>query len=588
MDRNPLNAAGDRPGSGARADGDVLPWPVSLLWPQPITARRTIGLSSAAVTDLALERIVQALDADRRHARAIRAILCELCADPETIAYRQEILADILADSPLADSLHALLPELAALANSGGSSWPGDSPLMPVIMRLRELDRYVACIDHLRAVLEKPENMRSRGLQALRAGIDALAADPDVVALRAELPALHELIGEAKSITIGLNLDADLEPEAATIVEINNFQYKGARSLLGRLLPGSNGSATSVGLLHHAGPKLLRRDSELYKDLQRLLEAVAAPLAKALARYRELHVGPLASLERELAFMTGAAALITRLQATGIAMCLPAIAAPGERACTIETSCNLGLALQMLDDGAASLDERLVRNDASFQEGRILVITGPNRGGKTTYCRALGQAQVLFQTGLSVPGVSARLSPVDGIWTHFPLPEVDRPGAGRLDEEVQRLRRIFEEATQDSLIMLNEPLTSTSERDALAIAIDFLRALQMLGARTVFVTHLHELAHSIPQLNAADPAWGRIRSLVAEAIDDGRGARGTFHIRPGAPVGRSYAAEIARQHGLTFAQLRELLVGRVEAEAQRSGDVPSSLSAGLGGADLAG
>jgi DNA mismatch repair ATPase MutS len=375
---------------------------------------------------------------------------------------------------------------------------------------------------------------------------------------------LHDLIGTAKSVTIGLNLDADLEPEAATIVEVNNFQFKGARSLLGRLLPNSsNGIPAPVGPLHHAGPKSLRRDSELYKDLQHLLETVAAPLEKALARYRDINVGPLVGLERELAFLTGAASLVVRLQEAGVAMCRPEIASKVERAFAVDGICNLGLALGMLADGTSMLDGRLVPNDARFDnETQILVITGPNRGGKTTYCRALGQVQVLFQAGLSVPGSSARLSPVDGIWTHFPLPEADRPGAGRLDEEVQRLRQIFGEATAASLILLNEPLTSTSERDALVIATDLIRALQMLGAHTVLVTHLHDLAHSIPELNESGPPTGRVLSLVAEAVDDGHHVHGTFHIRPGIPTGHSYAAEIARQHGLTFPQLRELLANR--------------------------
>ena len=149
----------------------------------------------------------------------------------------------------------------------------------------------------------------------------------------------------------------------------------------------------------------------------------------------------------------------------------------------------------------------MITNDVDFDaDTSLLMVTGPNRGGKTTFCRAIGQAQVLFQCGLFVPGTQARLSPVDGIWTHFPLPEADQPGAGRFDEEVQRLRQIFVGATQDSLILLNEPLTSTAERDALPIATDMVRALQVLGARSVLITHLHDLALAIPELNRNGPA----------------------------------------------------------------------------------
>jgi DNA mismatch repair protein MutS len=537
-------------------------WPLSLLWPAQ-TQQQSATLSSAAVADLALEPIVRALDADGQHAGSIRAVLCQLCLGPETIEYRQEILADLLRAPALTTALQEIMPDLAGLTTSG-MAWPGESSLMPTLGRLAELDRYVAAVDRLHAMLATTPDLRSTGLRVLRASIAQIASDPDVVALRAELPAMRELIAEASSVTIGLNLGRDLQPEAAVIVELNRFKFKGARSLLGRLLPGTAGATPAAAPLHEVGPVALRRDSRLYKDLQQLLERATAPLLKALGRYRDISVGPLAALERELAFYTGAATLARRLEQGGLQVCRPEIAPVAERACDLTASANLSLALQLLaetpDRGLAG---RLITNDVTFDGGVcLLMVTGPNRGGKTTFCRAIGQAQVLFQCGLFVPGSRARLSPVDGIWTHFPLPEADQPGAGRFDEEVRRLRQIFAEATGCSLVLLNEPLTSTAERDALPIAIDMVRAMQVLGARTILITHLHDLALAIPELNRQCPAGNGILSLIALATEEHEGMRGTFRIVPGVPAGRSYAADIARQHGLTFAQLRQLLEQR--------------------------
>ena len=556
--------------SQADHDGRSAGEPVSLLWPAGRAQRRGAPLSQAAATDLALDWIVRALDATGRHERAIRAILCELCTEPAVIHYRQEILADLLRHPELSSALAGMAPALHALRSPVAPNWPGESPLGTVVTRLRELDHYVLCIDRLRSILESAPGIRSPGLLGLREWLTLLADDPDVVALRAELPALNEMISGATSVTIGLNLDRDLQPESATIIELNRFQFKGPRSLLGRLLPrASEGSATGMTPLQHAGAGPIRRDSQLFKDLQRLLERVTAPLTKALARYREINAAPLAALEPELAFWTGAAALTVRLGAAGVELCRPRVAPSDEHVFVVETMINLALALQMMalsaEHGVAAGGDaaRLVANHAEFDEGvRMLVITGPNRGGKTTYCRAIGQAQVLFQAGLLVPGRTARISPVDGIWTHFPLPEIDRPGAGRLDEEVRRLRQIFDGATEQSLILLNEPLTSTSEHDALAIASDLVRALQTLGARVVLVTHLHDLARAIPRLNEQGPADSRIRGLVAQAAQDGDHVRGTYQILPGMPTGNSYAVEVARQHGLTYEQLRQLLVER--------------------------
>lgn len=556
------------PDQSRHPEGQVI-WPMSLLWPSQ-GDHESMTLSSAAVADLALEPIVRALDADWQHAGFIRSVLCQLCRAPEVIDYRQQILADLLAFPALATGLQQIMPELAALHQAGSLAWPGESPLMPALGRLSELDRYVAALDRLREALDAMPNLGSTGLRMLRAAIDEIAVEPDVVALRAELPAMRELIAEASSVTIGLNLGRDLQPEGATIVEFNRYRFKGVRSLLGRLLPGTASAApATVGPLHEVGAVALRRDSQLYKDLQRLLESATVPLVKALTRYRDISVGPLAALEREFAFYTGAAMLVQRLEHAGLEMCRPSIAPAAERACSVSDSANLALALQLLGDGQERVvTGQLITNDVNFDADTcLLMVTGPNRGGKTTFCRAIGQAQVLFQCGLYVPGCRARISPVDGIWTHFPLPEADQPGAGRFDEEVQRLRRIFVEATPDSLILLNEPLTSTAERDALPIATDMVRALQVLGARAVLITHLHDLALKIPELNRHSPPGNRLMSLIALAIEEGAGMRGTFRVVPGLPAGHSYAADIARQHGMTFAQLRQLLDERAETRA---------------------
>jgi DNA mismatch repair ATPase MutS len=208
----------------------------------------------------------------------------------------------------------------------------------------------------------------------------------------------------------------------------------------------------------------------------------------------------------------------------------------------------------------------MVTNPVTFDRarGRVWVLTGPNRGGKTTYTRAVGLAQVLFQAGLYVPASSARLSPVDAIFTHFPTREDIRPGLGRLDAESVRLAAIFRQATPRSLILLNEALAGTSALEALDLARGLVRGLRLLGARAIYVTHLHELAAGVDEINATTSGDGTVASLVAGAGDDedptaSGSQRRTYHIRPGPPRGVSFAAEIAEQHGISFAQLAKLL-----------------------------
>src|SRR5437764_6573597 len=162
------------------------------------------------------------------------------------------------------------------------------------------------------------------------------------------------------------------------------------------------------------------------------------------------------------------------------------------------------------------------------------------------------------------------MSPVDAIYTHFPSVEGARPGEGRLDEEAVRLAGIFRQATPHSLILLNEVLSGTSTLEALGLAYDAVRGLRLLGARAIYVTHLHELARRVDEINATTGGDGTVGSLVAgveekreaERWPGERGHRRTFRIRPGAPGGLSYASEIAEQHGISYPQLARLLKDR--------------------------
>ncbi|HUV07070.1 MAG TPA: hypothetical protein VMX75_05025 [Spirochaetia bacterium] len=213
----------------------------------------------------------------------------------------------------------------------------------------------------------------------------------------------------------------------------------------------------------------------------------------------------------------------------------------------------------------------LVTNDlVSGPESRILIVTGPNQGGKTTYVQAIGLIQVLAQAGLFVPGTEALLSPVENIFTHFPVEEQPETDAGRFGEEAKRLSEIFSSVTPYSLILLNESLSNTSPAESLALARDLIRVMCLLGARAVFATHLHELAAHLDTLNRASGGDSQAVSVVSQIIpisektDIAKGLRvvRTFKIIQSPPTGLSYAGEIASCYGLGYKQLVKVLRSR--------------------------
>jgi hypothetical protein len=510
-----------------------------------------------------LTPIVRALCLNERYTGQIQAILTDLCPDPATIVYRQDVLADLLRLPELATRMEKLLPRLAGLAQGGSSHWEA-AGVFQVTARLAELEVYVACVQELLATLEAVQSeLQADGWRDLLVDLRARTATPTFRALQTELPELRAQIEHVSSVTVGVNLDAQLRPESATLLGIDARRFEGPRSLLGRLVrsvPAVQSGITSLRLASDRQP--FGPERQLFQDLSGLLEKVTTPVAQALARYTQVESWALAGLEGELAFYLGARQLITQLQSAGYALCRPEIVPCAARICQMRGTYNLELLLRLRSltaEGAHA--PTVIPNDISFDDaGRVFVLTGPNRGGKTTFTRAVGQVQVLSQAGVYVPGSAARISPVDQIFTLFPETEQAQLGMGRLDEEAVRLAEIFRAATPHSLVLLNEPLASTSPAEATDIARDLLSGLRLLGARALVVTHLHNLAREIPALNAATAGQGVLGSLVAgaEPLDDALATR-TYRIMPGLPASQSYAADIAAQHGLHLSQITRTL-----------------------------
>jgi DNA mismatch repair ATPase MutS len=256
----------------------------------------------------------------------------------------------------------------------------------------------------------------------------------------------------------------------------------------------------------------------------------------------------------------------------GLPLCLPEIAPAAERVCEIEDNFNIQLALHLSSQNPGkNLAGRVVTNEVILgSRGRIVILTGPNQGGKTTYMQAVGQAQVMAQAGLFVPGRRARISPVDGIYTHYPVEERLELGTGRFGDEARRIRAIFEQVTRYSLVLLNESLSTTNMGESLYLAQDIVRALRQIGLRAIFTTHLHELATAVQDLNMNTAGDSQVVSMVAsyqegqeEQADVATGDDPySYRIVLSPPLGRSYADRIAARYGISLEQLVNLLQQR--------------------------
>jgi DNA mismatch repair protein MutS len=568
---------------------------ISLLHPSPSgTAAKMV--SGETIEDLDLDKLAAEFTDRGSRLSYIKEILFTLETDPEVLSHRQDILEDLLDNPSLEAGFKKLKPLFDGLYNfrSGGDE---DQLLYEVTRRLGELETYIKIIEAVHELLEKHKTeIKSAGLHALLAMTAAILNERIIRNLKQELPELLKNVRSIKSVSIGVNLDHRLRPVEATLLSINKKVYDGASgSLMQKLfnIKSPKNEWKGIANLHRVPDSLNGRsaiDSDnssasvhplmvpLFRDLAEVLNKVCRPVADALRKYAAVNTAVLFSLSREITFYLGAVHYFRKLITEGFPVCRPRISAAAKREFTIRKLYNPNLAVRLINGDAApgSSDgngrkpaaEKIVFNDSAFEgDKRIFVLTGPNRGGKTTYMQAVGMTQVLAQAGLFVPGRDAAISPVEDIHTHFPKKEQPDLDAGRFGEEAQRLSALFAEASSRDLILLNESLSNTSHSESLYLCRDLIRIFLLLGARTIFATHLHELAAELEELNRRSSGESRAVSLVSLIKDGGDDRdeaefRRTFKIVEGPPAGSSYAREIAAHYGITFEQLNEKLKQR--------------------------
>jgi DNA mismatch repair protein MutS len=199
----------------------------------------------------------------------------------------------------------------------------------------------------------------------------------------------------------------------------------------------------------------------------------------------------------------------------------------------------------------SSTSAPIVRNGFALEgTERVLVVTGPNQGGKTTFARVVGQLHYVASLGVPVPAARATLILTDGLFTVFGRREDIATLRGRLDEELVRLKAILEQATEHSLILLNEVFASTSVSDAVFLGREILDRITSLGCAAVWVTFVDEVA-----------SFGEQTVSMVAGVEPEDPTRRTFAITRRPADGRAYAWAIAQKYGISYEELRRR-VGR--------------------------
>ncbi len=520
---------------------------ISLLYPDADSLRRhSLGEEIAKLSQITAEQLELYFLMDLKSCDFGSFYTC----DPEVILYRQDTFEDMTANPELAHILLKMIPflnDITELRRMGSDSAASNESYL---YSITEVELYTSLLDHLRDnLLPLAPKFKSTAFRRFAERINSLTASEYYKNINAQLKELTARVREIKSVTIGVNFDSQLRADRAGVLSINNEYFKSGE-LLDKMLRLDFKSDERTCIAPLVAFKKGQSDNQQMALANAFNGAINDVFRQSIRSWKKViqhyvleNTDFLIRLMPEIEFVTKATELLLKLKSKGCPLCHPEIRPISEKAFDAKGLCNPIVAMK--------LDGTVIPNDFIFDEnGMIYVLTGPNRGGKSVITCAVGIAFVMAQLGLPVCADSCVISPCDEIFTHFPTGSEDTIDKGRLGEECSRLGTIFEEVTEDSLILLDESLSSTGSFEGAYIASEVLQGFSMVKCRGIFSTHLHDLAASVDSINETTlPKGGvRIDNLVA-AIQQGSRS---FKILRAKPDGKSYARDIADKYGLSI------------------------------------
>ena len=481
--------------------------------------------------------------------------------DPAVIAYRNQTFSDLLNNPSLLDTLHRLVPVLQDITELRRlESDSSEDDTASYLSSMTEIELYITCVDILhKGMTEVKSNLRGTAFKRLCDCVMDLAESDYYRELNQKLTELTRRVREIKSVTIGVNLDAQLRPAQAGVLSINAQPFKSGEVLEKILrLNFKDDEYTCIASLVPFGKK--QTDNQKTALSLAFNSAIGEVYKSSLRSWKKIvqtyvleNTDVLLGLMPEIEFVVKGTQLQQQLLNKGCPLCAPTLRPMEDNIFRATELYNPAVALKLRDG------EEIVPNDIYFDDSpenaMIYVLTGPNRGGKSVITCAIGLCQAMLQLGMYLPAKVCEISPADGIFTHFPTGADDTIDKGRLGEECARLGEIFDAVTASSLVLLDESLSSTGSFEASYIAAEVLAGLAQARCRCLFSTHLHELAAEIDRINTESAARGgvRIDTLVA-GIEEGKRS---FRIIRAKPDGKSYARDIAERYGLTYTSIIE-------------------------------
>lgn len=442
---------------------------------------------------------------------ARKAVLSGLYNGIDTILYRQGVLKDCLKNHAVVKDIYDISTE--SLESKKKAHWilTNSSPSTILNSSIEALQILVDSLKKLKSVADNhAAEFESEGFMTLFTMLGKELSSEYFASIEKYLAELKQNEGVLISVRLGKgNKGTDysiLKPDGQQGWMKRVFTSKRA-SYAFSIAPGDENGLKALSELNNRGLNVV---------------------ANALAQSADHILSFFNTLRIEIGFYTGCLNLHRQLAQIDEPVSFP-VPLPGrQHKLAFEGLYDLSLALQM--------KRKVVDNSLNADDRDLVVITGANKGGKTTFLRGVGLSQLMMQTGMFVPAVAFRANICDSLFTHFKREEDVTMESGKLDEELSRISEMVDNITPDSFLLFNESFAATNEREGSEIAMQITSALVEKHIKVFFVTHFYEFAR-----RCYDKKPGYAIFLRSERLDDGTR---TFKLNEAEPLETSFGEDL--------------------------------------------
>ena len=452
------------------------------------------------------------------------------------IYYRQEVLKDFYNEKVF-EAAHEFSYGLLRARTYRTYSEKAEHPIQSKRWKIDAAYMYILAVVELEKSLKECE-LTSRGMNELREYLTTKVNDEAFIEFTEKTKSLADKM-------LSLEFEIEFERHSIKIApKKNDVSYI---DKIDELLYDESKRKTSLSRTFSsplAGAlRIARVEDKIIQVLMKEHPEVFKELDEFGNRYNNFLDEVLVKLEDEMQFYISFVLFRRKLEKYDFKFCVPTISDAGKEEFAVCDAYDLALACKNAYEGKPVVPNSLDYRDKE----RFLVITGPNQGGKTTLARGIGQIVYFSMLGLEAPAGKVTVPIFNDIMTHFEVEESLDTGAGKLKEELKRLKPMMESEHERCFIVLNELFTTAASYDAYMMGSHVIKHFIEDDYYGIYVTHIQELARETEQ----------IASLVAGIADDGKTRTYKIERKPAEGIG--HASTLVDKYRLNYEEIKERL-----------------------------